>query len=216
MPWVLDIKNIFFSFLGYDMSHLEFWATFTGGVAVWLSAKENVWSWILGLFNVILAFLMFFQIQLYPDMFLQVFFFITNLLGFWWWKFPKEGEKNLKNELKISKLTFKMSAILVFIALSFTLGFGLLSKNLHELLPKLFSLPSAFPFLDSFTTGLSIIATFLLMKKKVEAWWLWLFVDIISTYMYFIKDVKIYSLLYLVFCIIALYAAINWSRKYEL
>jgi len=85
-----DINNIFFELWGVKMSYLEFYATITGLVAVILSAQENVWSWIVGLVNVVLAFIMFYQIQLYPDMFLQVFFFITNLIGFWQWKYPKE------------------------------------------------------------------------------------------------------------------------------
>ena len=81
MPPFFDITNTFITVFGYDMSHLEFWATLTGGIAVWLSAKENVWSWIIGLLNVVLAFVMFYQIQLYPDMLLQVFFFVTNIIG---------------------------------------------------------------------------------------------------------------------------------------
>jgi len=215
MPVFFDIKNIFFSFWGYEMSHLEFWATLSGALAVWLSVKENVWSWILGLVNVCLASILFYQIQLYPDMFLQGFFFVTNILGFWQWKFPKSEFANSKNELKITILELKTTFILVFGGLSVTYILGTFSKNLHEIFPKLFSLPSAFPYMDSFTTVMSIIATFLLIKKKVEAWWLWLAIDSISTYMYFVKDVKLYSLLYFVFCIIAVFGAVDWTRKWR-
>jgi nicotinamide mononucleotide transporter len=62
---------------------------------------------------------------------------------------------------------------------------------------------------------MSIVATFMLMKKKLEAWWMWLAIDIISTYMYFVKDVKLYSLLYFVFCIIAVFGAVEWTRKWR-
>lgn len=210
-----DIKNIFFTIWGYPMSHLEFWATLTGGYAVWLSAKENVWSWIVGLINVVLAAIMFYQIQLYPDMFLQGFFFVTNVIGFWLWKFPKESEANQKHELKITRLTQKNAFLLIFGGLVATFLMGTFSKNLHEFFPKLFSLPSAFPYMDSFTTVMSIVATFMLMKKKVEAWWMWLAIDLISTYMYFVKDVKLYSVLYAVFCVIATFGAMEWTRKYR-
>jgi nicotinamide mononucleotide transporter len=210
-----DITNIFFEFLGVKMSFLEFYATLTGLVAVILSVRENVWSWILGLVNVILAFIMFYQIQLYPDMFLQVFFFITNIMGFWQWKFPKEQEANLRNELKISQLSLKKLVFYSFIGLICTFLLGTFAKNLSEWLPELFSKPSAFPYMDSFTTVMSIFATFLLIRKKIEAWWMWLAVDLISTYMYFVKDVKLYSLLYAIFCIIALFGAINWTKEYR-
>lgn len=197
------------------MSHLEFWATISGALAVWLSVKENVWSWILGLVNVVLASIMFYQIQLYPDMFLQGFFFVTNIIGFWWWKFPKIENANQKNELRITKLEPKTSAILIVGGLIATYLLGTFSKNLHDIFPNLFSLPSAFPYMDSFTTVMSIVATFMLMKKKVEAWWMWLAIDIISTYMYFVKDVKLYSMLYFVFCIIAVFGAVEWTRKWK-
>jgi nicotinamide mononucleotide transporter len=215
MIQIFDIKNIFFTIWGYPMSHLEFWATLTGGYAVWLSAKENVWSWIVGLINVVLAAIMFYQIQLYPDMFLQGFFFVTNVIGFWLWKFPKASEANQKLELKITRLTQKNAFLLIFGGLITTFLMGTFSKNLHEFFPKLFSLPSAFPYMDSFTTVMSIVATFMLMKKKVEAWWMWLAIDLISTYMYFVKDVKLYSVLYAVFCVIATFGAIAWIRKYR-
>ena len=210
-----DINNIFFELLGVKMSYLEFYATITGLVAVILSARENVWSWVVGLSNVVLAFIMFYQIQLYPDMFLQVFFFITNLIGFWQWKYPKQEEANQKNELKISQLSLQQFGLLTLTGLAGTFLLGTFASNLHEWVPMVFSVPSAFPYMDSFTTVMSIFATFLLIRKKVESWWVWLGVDIISTYMYFVKEVKLYSLLYAVFCVIALFGAISWTKEYR-
>lgn len=210
-----DINHIFFEFLGVKMSYLEFYATLTGLVAVIFSVRENVWSWVLGLANVVLAFMMFYQIQLYPDMFLQVFFFVTNIIGFWQWKFPKQQESNARNELKISQLSLNQFAVYSLIGLVCTGILGTFAKNLSELIPQLFSKPSAFPYMDSFTTVMSIFATFLLIRKKVEAWWMWLAIDLISTYMYFVKDVKLYSLLYALFCVIALFGAISWTKEYR-
>ncbi|MEZ4905048.1 MAG: nicotinamide riboside transporter PnuC [Spirosomataceae bacterium] len=210
-----SIKVIFFEALGYKMSHLEFWATITGGVAVWLSAKENSWSWIIGLLNVTLAFVLFYQIQLYPDMFLQVFFFVTNIIGWWQWKFPKAAEANLNNELAISKLSAQQWFVLGFGGVTCTFLMGGFAKNLHEWLPSLFSRPSAFPYMDSFTTVMSIVATFMLIRKKIEAWYLWLLIDIIATYMYYLKEVKLYALLYLTFCFIALFGAYHWTKEFR-
>lgn len=214
MPALFDIKTTFFTILGYNMSHIEFWATLSGGVAVWLSAKENVWSWIIGLMNVMLAFVMFYQIQLYPDMFLQVFFFVTNIIGFWQWKFPKENETNLRNELKISRLTPSQLVIGSVVGVAGTYVLGTFAKILHEIAPLLFNLPSAFPYIDSFILVMSVMATFMLIRKKMEAWWVWLGVDIIATYLYYIKDVKVYALLYAIFCVIAVIGAVEWTKKY--
>ena len=211
-----DINHIFFTILDYPMSYLEFFGTIAGGVAVWLSAKENIWSWWIGIVNVILFFFLFYQIQLYPDMFLQVFFLITNLMGWWQWKYPKEGQENTSNELKISSLSRKNIVLLLALGMVFTGIFGSFTQHLHQLLPLFFSKPSAFPYLDSFTTVMSIITTFLMIRKKVECWYLWLLIDLISTYMYFVKGVKFVGLEYALFCVIATFGAINWTKQYRL
>lgn len=215
MPELFDLKNTLFTLFGYEMSHLEFWATLSGGIAVALSARENVWSWIIGLFNVCLAFMLFYQSQLYPDMFLQIFFFGTNLIGFYMWKYPAPAQSNAHQELQITRM--HQNHFLYFIgAISLaTFAMGKFSANLHELFPQLFHLPSSFPFLDSFVLTASIATTFLMMRKKVETWWMWLLIDIVSTYIYYQKDIKLYALLYFVFCFIATYGAISWTRKYK-
>jgi nicotinamide mononucleotide transporter len=210
-----DINRIFFEAFGYKMSHLEWWATVSGGVAVWLSARENVWSWVVGLLNVVLAFVLFYQIQLYPDMFLQVFFFVTNLIGWWQWKYPQQHEANQKNELRITQLSTWQYVGAGIGGGGVTLLLGTFSKNLHAWFPQLFSLPSAFPYMDSFTTVMSIFATFMLIRKKIETWYLWLLIDVISTYMYYLKEVKLYALLYLIFCFIAAFGAYNWTKEYR-
>src|SRR4051812_31069256 len=102
-----SIDNIFFSAWNYNVSYLEFFGMLTGIVAVLLSAMANVWSWPIGLVNVALFFFLFFQVQLYPDMFLQIFFFVTNAIGWWRWTHPKEGEEDKKHELRVSFMSKK-------------------------------------------------------------------------------------------------------------
>lgn len=210
-----NIDNIFFTIFNYPLSHLEFWATLTGGIAVWLSAKENIWSWIFGLMNVTLAFIMFYQAFLYPDMFLQTFFFTTNIIGFYMWKFPKEGMANEKNELRITRLSSQKYIYFIVLLIAGTFAFGNFAKNIHDLFPKLFSEPSSFPFIDSFILVASVGTTFLMMKKKVETWWMWLLIDIVACTLYYVKEIKLYALLYLVFCFIATFGAIEWTRKFK-
>lgn len=210
-----DHNSIFFTVLGYPMSYLEFFGTVAGAIAVWISAKANVWSWPIGIINVVLLFFLFYQIQLYPDMFLQIFFLITNILGWWRWLHPKLGEEDKKLELKVSLITTQwrwVSAALIIIG---TIMMGTAAANLHEWIPSLFSKPSAFPYLDSFVTVTSIVAQYWMLHKKVECWFLWILADVIATYLYFAKDVKFLGLEYLVFCFIAAFGLWNWNREYK-
>ena len=210
-----DINNIFFEALGYPMSYLEFFGTIAGAIAVWLSAKANVWSWPVGVINVTLYFFLFYQVQLYPDMFLQVFFFVTNLMGWWRWTHPKPQEEDRKHELRVSWMPKKQFIMLSIVGITGTLLLGTFAKNLHELFPVIFSKPSAFPYLDSFVTVLSIITTFLMIQKKIECWIIWIIIDAIATYMYYVKGIKFVSLEYLVFCFMAAFGLWSWSKEHR-
>lgn len=208
-----DIKNILFTVLGYEMSYLEFFAALAGLIAVWLSARANIWSWPIGIINVVLAFFLFYQVQLYPDMFLQVFFFVTNIMGWWRWANPKPGEENRRNELRASFMGWKRFSKLAAIGIAGTYILGTFAENLHELLPDLFSIPSAYPYADSFVTVMSIVTTFYMIEKKIESWIIWIVVDALATYLYFSKGIKLYALEYMIFCLIASYGLWNWIRE---
>lgn len=210
-----DINTIFFELWGYQMSYLEFFGTIAGFIAVWLASKANIWSWPLGLINVTLFFFLFFQVQLYPDMFLQIFFFVTNLLGWWRWTHPKPLEEDQKKELKVSFMLTKHLVILFAVGLAGTFLFGSMASRLHEWFPVLFNKPSAFPYMDSFVTVMSIITTFLMIQKKIECWALWILIDVVAAYMYFIKGIKFVGFEYLVFCFIAAFGLLNWIKEYK-
>ncbi len=210
-----DIDHIFFTLWNYPVSYLEFFGLISGIVAVVLSSLANVWSWPIGIVNVTLSFFLFFQVQLYPDMFLQIFFFVTNVMGWWRWTHPRPFEEDRKHELKISFMNRKEVFRVCAIGFAGTLSMGLLAQNLHSLLPMVFTKPSAAPFLDSFVTVVSVIATFYMIQKKVECWIMWLLVDVVATYLYFSRDIKLYGVLYFAFCVIAAFALWNWIREYR-
>lgn len=210
-----DIEYTFFELWGYPMSYIEFFGTLAGGIAVFLAARANIWSWPLGLINVTLFFFLFYQVQLYPDMFLQVFFFVTNLLGWWRWAHPKPYEEDRKRELKVSWMQRKHLLLLFLLGLAGTFAFGSFAARLHEIFPIIFNKPSAFPYLDSFVTVMSIITTFLMIQKKIESWVIWIIVDVVATYMYFMKGIKFVAIEYLVFCFIAAFGLWNWIREYR-
>ena len=210
-----DINNIFFTVLDYPMSYVEFFAVISGLIAVGLSAIANIWSWPIGIINVFLSAFFYYQIQLYPDMFLMVFFFVTNLIGWWRWANPKPGEEDKNKELKVSFMKWKQFAVLSVTGFIGTYLVGTLASNLHEWLPYLFNLPSAYPFADSFLLVMSVITTFFMIQKKIECWIIWIVVDIVATYLYFLKGAKFFAVEYLVFTLIAIFALWNWIKEYR-
>lgn len=210
-----DIEHIFFVVMGYPMSYIEFFGTVAGAIAVWLSARANVLNFPIGIINVVLFFFLFYQVQLYPDMFLYLFFFVTNLIGWWRWTHPEKFEENRKRQLRVSYMKRKQFLTVVVIGLFGTLLFGAFAKNIHEIFPRVFPKPSAFPYLDSFVAVMSIVTTYLVINKKIESWILWIVIDITATGMYFAKGIKFVALQYLVFCMIAVFGLLHWMREYR-
>lgn len=197
------------------MSYLEFFSVMAGLLAVWLSAKANIWSWPIGIINVALSFFFYYQIQLYPDMFLQIFFFVTNLIGWWRWANPKPEEKDNKLELKVTFMKRRQFILLFVGGSGGTFLIGMLASNLHDWFPYLFNLPSSYPYADSFLFVMSIIATFLMIQKRIECWIIWIVIDIVATILYFSKGAKFFSVEYLAFTIIAAFGLWNWIREYS-
>lgn len=210
-----DINKIFFTVLDYPMSYLEFFSVISGLIAVALSAKAHLWSWPIGLINVFLSAFFYYQIQLYPDMFLMFFFFVTNILGWWRWANPKPEEEDKKKELKVSWMRWKQFGLICLGGLVGTFLIGKLASNLHEWLPYLFNLPSAYPYADSFILVMSVITTFFMIQKKIECWIIWIVIDVVATYLYFLKGAKFFGVEYLIFTMIAIFALWNWIKEYK-
>jgi nicotinamide mononucleotide transporter len=208
-----DIKHIFFNVLGYDMSYLEFFASLFGALGVWLSARANIWTWPTGIVAVVMAFFLFYQVQLYPDMFLQVFYFVAGVIGWWRWANPKPGEENKRHELKASFMGWKRFGTLWGIGIVGTYILGTFAESLHELFPNIFQIPSAYPYADSFVTVMSVVTTFYMIEKKIESWAMWILIDALAAYLYFSKGIKLFALEYVVFCFMASYGLWNWIRE---
>lgn len=216
MANIFSIDYTIFTFQDYKMSLIEFVGTVFGFWAVWLSSKEKVSSWYIGILNVVCFFFMFYQIQLYSDMLLQVYFFVTNLIGWYFWTHPKESDKGMDNQLKINALSKNEKMTTVFLIGLGTILVGFFIGKIHEIAPYFFQKPAAFPYLDTFILMASIAAQYLLTKKYIESWLLWIAVDVVATGVYFQKNILLTSFEYFVFAVVAVYGFWNWRKNLSL
>lgn len=138
-------------------------------------------------------------------MFLQVYFFVVTIYG--WYKWNAKTSEN-----KISETSFRNKIFIAVAVLIGTMISGVLFTNIHLYLPALFKLRAAYPFTDSFVMVLSIMATILLAKKKLENWYLWIAIDLICIVLYFQKGVYFLSLEYFIFLGLASYGLYHWKK----
>lgn len=207
---ILDVNNIFFTLLDYPMSYLEFFGTIFTAWSVYLAAKNKIATWPISIIGIILYGFLFYQIQLYSDLFEQVYYFIT---AFWGWYLWKHSYQQRGKERPISTSTIKQN--IAGLATTLLLSFGLYAfmSQIHLIFPGIFPVPASFPFLDAFTTALSFVATIYLAKRKIENWYYWIIVDIIGIWLYFQKDVYFLSLLYFAFLLNAFYGYQKWHKQ---
>lgn len=211
----IDVSIPLITVWGYPLSGLELAGTLTGLACVWLTARERISCWPVGIINIVCFFFMFYQVHLYADMFLQVFFFVMSIYGWIKWANPRSpDEANSRNELRITSLAANRLAAVVAASAACGAAFGLLMSRLHLYIPALFPRPSAFPYLDSFIAVFSVTATILMAGKKLDCWYFWIFVDILAVFVYFLRGIKLVSLEYLVFGMLAAMGLFVWRREY--
>lgn len=182
------------------MNALEYVAAFFGVVSVYLSVKQNVWSWPTAIVNVGLYSVVFHASRLYADMGLQVVYVIVSFYGWYQWLY---GGKN-RTELKVSKTPRKLAVFLTFIGLSFALVLGTV---LHR------TTNAALPYMDSLTTSTSLVAQWMMTKKLLENWLVWVAVDVVYIAMFISRSLYVTALLYLVFLILSVVGYRQWKAS---
>ena len=210
---LFDLKNIAFTILDYPMSWVELIATIAGVIAVWLSAREHITSWPVGIVNIIFSFFLFFKTGFYSDAFLQIFFFVTNIYG--WYLWSKRDVKTAEFAIKVSFLPRKRQVLTAVCIIVAALAFGSVVNRLHAWYPSVFPVEAAFPYADSLVMMMSIAGNILLMSKKIESWILWVLVDILAPILYFQKGIYLITIEYIVFLALAIFALWNWLNIYQ-
>jgi nicotinamide mononucleotide transporter len=198
----------FFEVLGYSVSYLEFISVCFGLLAVYLAAVENIFTWPLGLVNISSAFLLFYRVQLYSDMFLQIYFFSISIYGWYYWKKEKTAHLPLKYLSYFEKLK-----VIIIIMLG-TFVFGWFIQDIHLYFPSLFPEPAAYPYADTFIAVASIVANTLLARRVIENWIIWIVVDVLCVFLYFDKNIKFIALEYFIFLGLASYGLMSWRKLY--
>ena len=209
-----NVETTAFTLLGYEISWLELVGTIFNLACVILIARRNIWTWPVGIVGVILFGILFYQINLYADALEQIYYLITGIIGWYMWARLKNRGKDDK---KVAITTNTLRANLIWIggiaAISALTAYAL--ARVHTWLPAIFPEPADLPTLDATTTIMSFAAQFLMMRRRLESWVLWIVVDVIAIGLYWYKDVPFVALLYLIFLINAVYGFVAWHKAMQ-
>ncbi len=179
------------------MSPLEITGVVFGLLSVYFSVKQNILTWPMGIVSVSAFGVLFFEIKLYADMCLQVFFLWSCIQGWYFWLHGGEHH----SALRVTRLTGRQKAGIVAATFSAVVLIGFLFSRFTD---------ASLPYLDSTASGMSVVAQLLMMRKKFEHWYLWIAVDILSIGIYIYKEVYLTAALYLVFLLLCIHGLRSW------
>ncbi len=184
----------------HGSSCLELVAVIFGVVSVLLSVKENIWSWPTALVNVALYFALFRVSGLYSDMGLQVVYFVLSLYGWYEWLYGGKG----RTALTVSRTPGRLWMILAGIGVVAWATLGRLTSHMPGV---------ALPYVDAATTTISLVAQYMMTRKLLENWALWIAVDVVYVGMFIFKGLYLTAGNYAIYLVLAVMGHIAWKKS---
>lgn len=182
------------------MNWTEILGFLTGAASVLLAVRENAWNWPVGIANNIFFLVLFWKAKLYADALLQIVYIVIAIFGWWNWVYGGVGH----TELPISKTTVRTGILLALVTTAATAA---LAVALHRFTD------STVPLWDGVTTALSLTAQYMLSRKLLENWWVWMTADVLYIALYCYKSLYLTGILYLVFFAMCIAGYAGWRKS---
>ena len=187
------------------MDYLEIIGTIIGLVYLWLEYHASIYLWVASVVMPVVYTFIFFDAGLYADMGIQIYYVLASVYGFicWRWAISRKNKAASIERLKIAHTPHRLITPLsiISIVLTFIIAYILISFT-----------DSNVPWWDSVTTSLSIVAMWLMARKYIEQWWVWLIVDVVSAGVYIYKDLYFTAGLYALYAVIAYFGYKKWKE----
>jgi len=210
----LSVDNIAFTVLGYPLSWIELIGTVLYLWSVWLIARRNMLTWPVGIISVILYMLLFYQIRLYADALEQIYYLGASAYGWWLWRATLQSNEETEDETtQVFYSTPRTIGLVVVATLILSVLTGWFISQAHVIIPALFPEPAAVPYLDALTTVMSFTAMLMMAQKRTESWIYWIIVDVIGIFLYYSREVRFISVLYVILLVMAINGFITWNRN---
>ena len=174
-----------------------------GLLYLWLEYKANIWLWVVGMLMPCVHSILYFKSGLYADFAMQIYYITAGLYGLAVWM---AGRKRTEKPLKIAHTPLRLALPLVAI-------YGVLHAAMYFVLVHFTD--STVPFWDSMTTAMSMVAMWMLSRKYVEQWLVWLVVDAITVGLYIYKGIPLTAGLYTLYTALAFVGYLRWRRNAE-
>ena len=179
------------------MSTFEIVAALVGVVGVYLNVRQNVWTWPVGIVNVAMYVVVFYQAKLYADMGLQVIYIVLALYGWYQWLYGGPG----RTTLPVTHGAPRQLLIATAIGAAGAWGIGAVLARFTD---------ASLPYLDASLTSASLVAQWMATRKLLENWLVWVVADVVYIGMFIYKQLYPTAVLYALFTALAVLGYRQW------
>ncbi len=166
---------------------------------LYFSIRQQILLWPMGIISAVLYMAVFYQSKFYADMGLNGYYLVVSVYGWIHWRRAgKEGAV-----LPVSRVTAPAAVWLGLLTLTGFLGIGWILDRFTD---------SPIPYWDALTTAASFAATWMLARKILEHWIVWIFVDAISIGLYLYRGLYPTLVLFAVYTTMAIIGYLEWKK----
>lgn len=187
-----------FHLFGQEISILECVGFIFGVAGVWLTIRQNILCFPVGIVNVGIYSFIFFYSKLYSNAVLQLIYITVLIYGWIHWESKADGD-----EFQVTSTNRTLRFILLIIGVIVSVLLGYLMKTTTD---------APLPYWDATTTSMSLIAQWMVARKKIENWLLWIWADVIYVWMYLHQSLYLTAVLYFIFLILAVKGYMEWKK----
>ncbi len=185
---------------------IEIIGTLVGVIYLWLEYRASIYLWVASIIMPAIYLYVYYNAGLYADFGINIYYLLIALYGWAAWRYGFHLFGSKKKEEKELAITHTPKRVWGKLALTYIAAQCVITYILVN------HTDSTVPWWDSFTTALSIVGMWMLARKYIEQWWVWLVVDAVSAWLYIYKGLYFTAVLYAVYAIISIFGYFKWRK----
>ncbi len=188
-------------------NYLELFGVASSLLYIGLEIKQRSSMWVIGFITSTIYVIVFFQSKFYADSVLNVYYVMASVYGMYCWRFAQKPDDGMTvSERPITRLTLSLGVILVSISAILYFGTGYVLDNYTD---------SPIPYYDALITAFSFVATWMLARKILEHWILWIFVNFFSSGLYLWRELYPTAGLFVIYGIMSIVGWFKWKKSFN-
>jgi len=170
-------------------------------IYIYLSIKAKVSLWFFGIISSVFYIVVFFDSKLYADLSLNLYYVVVSIYGWINWHSTENSDTI---SLRIAPFSRKLALKLVIATLGIYIIYCLVLSKLTD---------STVPKIDALVGALSIVGTWMLARKLIENWIVWIVADGLCVGLYFYKGLYPTAILFIIYTLMAAVGYWEWKKS---